>query len=66
MDAEIHPKVIAGATTTAIAGAVTSISVWILQLNGIVIPSQVAAAITVLISTALGFVAGYLTPSKGV
>lgn len=60
---EIHPKVIAGTSTTVIAGAVTAIGVYVLKVNGVDIPSEVASAMTVLIAAALGAVAGYLTPS---
>lgn len=45
-------------TAAAIAGAVVTIVVWILQLSHIDVPPEVAAAATTLLSA----VAGYLAP----
>lgn len=48
----INPKVAAG----GIAGALTVILVWLLNMGGVDVPAEVASAITVVIS----FGAGYL------
>lgn len=60
---EIHPKVIAGTSTTVIAGAMTVLAIYVLGIYNIQIPADVSSAITTLVSAALGAVAGYLTPS---
>lgn len=45
-------------TAATLAGAIVSITVWLLHLTGVDIPAEVAAAIT----TVLAAVAGYLAP----
>jgi hypothetical protein len=45
-------------TAAAIAGAFTTILVWILHLTGVDIPAEVSAALT----TVLSAVAGYMAP----
>lgn len=43
-------------TSVALAGALTTIAVWLLALGGVEVPAQVAAALT----TVLTFGAGYI------
>ncbi len=45
-------------TAATVAGAIATILVWILNLAGVNVPSEVAAAI----ATVLAAVAGYLAP----
>jgi hypothetical protein len=45
-------------TAATLAGAIATILIWILQLTGVDVPAEVAAAI----ATLLAAVAGYLTP----
>lgn len=47
----IHPKVAAGGA----AGAVTVVLVWVAEMFGLEVPAEVASAVTVLISTAAGY-----------
>lgn len=51
------PKVAPSASTvaTGLSGAVTIIVIWIIGQRGVVIPPEIAAAITVVISTLTGY-----------
>jgi hypothetical protein len=52
----INPKLLGG----GVAAAVTTVVVWVLRLNGLTTPPEVATALTVLI----GAVAGYMIPDR--
>lgn len=51
----LHPKV----ATSGLAGALSTLVLWLLTLVGVSVPDPVSAAIVVLVS----FLIGYLTPS---
>ena len=51
-------------TAAALAGAVTTILVFVLSQAGLFLPDEVEASIGVLVGAAVAVAAGYLTPSK--
>ena len=51
----LNPKI----ASAGAAGALTVVLVWVLSLFGVEIPSEVAAAVTIIIA----FAAGYIRPS---
>lgn len=59
----IHPKVANATTAGTLAGACSVLIVWGLSFKGIVVPGDVAAAFTTLLTVGFGFIAGYRTPS---
>lgn len=50
---------------TGVAGALAVVLVWLLSEVGVDVPSEVSAAIAVLIAGVGTLVGGYLVPSKG-
>jgi hypothetical protein len=50
-------------TAAIIAGAITTIAVFVLSQVGVLLPPQVESAVGVLIGAAVACAAGYLTPS---
>lgn len=56
------PKVLAGTAGSGLGGAVGSVVVWVLELNGVSVPAEIGIAISTACSMLVGFVAGYLTP----
>jgi len=61
-DNPVSPKVIASTVTAGVAGAVTTVGVWIIEeATRIDIPSPVEGAIVVIIAAVGSLVAGYLT-----
>lgn len=56
----INPKVNAAAGGAAIAGAITTVVVWLLSFVGVEMPSEVQGAITVILASAGAWVGGWL------
>jgi hypothetical protein len=58
----IHAKVVASTSGSVVGGALTVLVVWLLGLGHIVVPSDVASALTVLFGAVLAFAGGWLAP----
>lgn len=59
----IHPKVYAAAAGSTLGGSVSVLVVWIIRLQGIDVPHEVAGSITVLSGAAIAAASGWLIPS---
>jgi hypothetical protein len=56
-----QPKVVAGTVGAGVGAAVSEIGIWLVESTAhIDIPGGVEAAIVIVVTAALGFVAGYL------
>lgn len=56
-----QPKVIAGTIGAGVGAAISTIGVWVIEQTAhIDIPGGVEAAITVVVTAGLGFLAGYI------
>lgn len=59
----IRPKVVGAVGGVTLGGAIATLVVWIIGLNHIVVPPEVAVAMAAIFSAILAAVGGYATPS---
>ncbi len=59
----VHAKVVASTSGSVVGGALTVLVVWLLSLAHIIVPSDVASALTVIFGAALALLAGWITPA---
>jgi hypothetical protein len=58
-----HRKVVAATIGSGVGSAVTIILLWILTEAKVTTPPEVAVAISLIVSAACAFAAGYITPA---
>jgi hypothetical protein len=63
MTIDLHPKMVAGVAGTTVGGALALITVWVLGLGGIPVPTDVTISFSTVFNVLVGGVAAYLTPS---
>lgn len=64
-DRSVHPKVAAATQGTTLGGALALIIVWLLNTYAHAdIPPEIGMAIGTVFSAVIGFMAGYLQPSR--
>ena len=62
---KVGPVTLSAAAGTTAAGALTTLLVWVLNMLGVDVPSEVAAALTVLIGIAGTIVGGWVAKPTG-
>ena len=60
----MRPKVAAATSGAGLGGALAIIAIWIVGLRGIVVPPEVASAISTIASVLVAGIGGWLTPSN--
>lgn len=59
----LHPKVVGAAGGTAFAEAIVVVVLWPLQLHGVNVPDDVAAAFSTILGTVFAVIGGYNAPN---